>query len=236
LAVAQAGTVVMVHGAGGGGWEYDFWKPVFAGAGWKVVARDLVPAKGGLAATTFDDYAGQVIAWGKGAKKPLVLVGASMGGPLVLRAAARLKPALIVLVGSVAPAGVRVERQASVFPDIARWANGPIKDTRDAMPDSDEKTVQWAWKRWRDESGAVLNALVTGVEAPKPSCPVLVVWGEKDTDVPLSTGLALQRAYGADLRVYQGTSHVGPLMGKRAKEVAQDVLGWMKSRLRLGRQ
>jgi pimeloyl-ACP methyl ester carboxylesterase len=231
LTLAKAGTVVMVHGAGGGGWEYDFWKPVFASEGWQVVARDLMPAKGGLAKTTFDDYASQVESWGKGARRPLVLVGASMGGPLALRAAARLNPDLIVLVDSVAPADVSVGPKAQAFPDVVQWANGPLKDTVDAMPDSDEKTVHWAWKKWRDESGAVMNELVKGAMTAKPRCPVLVVWGEKDTDVPLSTGLALASAYGADLRVYAGTSHVGPLMGRRAKEIAGDVLGWVGRRL-----
>ncbi len=222
----------MVHGAGGGGWEYDLWKPVFRSAGWRVVAPDLVPEKAGLAATTFADYARQVESWGARARRPLVLIGASMGGPLSLSAAAKLKPDAIVLVNSVAPAGIPVERKKSEFPDVVRWANGPIQDTRDAMPDSDEKTIQWAWKRWRDESGAVMKSILDGVSVPTPVCPVMVVLGDKDTDVPNSVGLAMAKVYKADVEVFAGTSHVGPLMGHRAKEVAITVLRWIQGRVR----
>lgn len=221
----------MVHGAGGGGWEYDFWKPVFQRAKWKVVARDLQPSKAGLAKTTYAHYVEQVEGWAKGAKRPLVVIGASMGGGIVLSAAARLKPDLIILVDSVAPAQIQGERKTAVFPDIVKWANGPIKDTRDAMPDSDEKTIQWAWKKWRDESGSVMSTIVRGVSVQKPTCPVLVVWGENDTDIPLSTGQEIAKAFHADMQVYAGTSHVGPLMGRRAREIAENTLAWVRARL-----
>src|ERR1044072_9773573 len=55
LATAKP-VAVMVHGAGGGGWEYKFWKPVFEAAGYRVVAPDLIPLKGGHVKTTVDDY------------------------------------------------------------------------------------------------------------------------------------------------------------------------------------
>jgi pimeloyl-ACP methyl ester carboxylesterase len=196
-----------------------------------VVAPDLLPAKGDYAKTSFSDYTDQVVKWGTAARRPLVVVGASMGGALVLASSVRLKPDLIVLVDSVAPAGVPVEHTEAEVPDIVHWANGPIEDTLAAMPDSDQKTVNWAWKRWRDESGAVMRALSKGVEAPKPACPVLVVWGAKDKDVPLETGRKLAEFCGADFKVYAGTSHVGPLMGRRAKEIAGDVLAWANVRL-----
>jgi len=228
---ARPGTVVMVHGAGGGGWEYDYWKPIFQKAGWKVVAPDLVPVKGGYAKTTFGDYKNQVMSWALGAKRPMVVVGASMGGGLALSTSSALRPDAIVLVDSVAPADVNVERKPAEFPDIVRWANGPIKDTRDAMPDSDEKTIKWAWKKWRDESGAVMRELVKGVVAPKPECPVLVMWGDKDTDIPVATGMAMVKHYGADVIVFRNTSHVGPLLGKRAKEAASFALDWVNERM-----
>jgi pimeloyl-ACP methyl ester carboxylesterase len=37
---------VMIHGAGGGGWEWDAWRPVFEHGGWDVIAADLMPSKG----------------------------------------------------------------------------------------------------------------------------------------------------------------------------------------------
>jgi pimeloyl-ACP methyl ester carboxylesterase len=223
-------TAVLIHGAGGGGWEYDLWRPVFAAAGYKVVAKDLMPAAhGGLPQTRLDDYVAQVTGWAPKGER-LVLVGASMGGVLALKAAERLAPAAVVLVNSVPPAGVGPPREAKPHPTVVRWANGPLAETRVAMPDSDEKTIRWAWKRWRDESGPVMDALSAGVVVRKPRCPVLVVLGEKDTDIPYTTGLALADWTGGDVQLYRGMSHVGPLMSRRAREVARAVTGWLRSR------
>lgn len=49
-------TIVMIHGAGGGGWEYALWQPIFRAAGYRVIANDLQPVPAGLAVTTFADY------------------------------------------------------------------------------------------------------------------------------------------------------------------------------------
>ena len=56
-------SIVCVHGAGGGGWEYELWRPVFEQAGYPLIAFDLQPAAAGLAATSADDYLRQIIAW-----------------------------------------------------------------------------------------------------------------------------------------------------------------------------
>ncbi|GAB4453089.1 MAG: hypothetical protein OHK0029_05180 [Armatimonadaceae bacterium] len=221
------GVAVMVHGAGGGGWEYDLWKPVWEKAGWKVIAPDLQPAKGGLSETTFTDYQHQVRKWCPSSRR-IVLVGASMGGILALSVAKDVQPAALVLVNSVPPAVVGPERAAKPYPEIVRWANGPLQETRDALPDSDEKTVQWAWKRWRDESGTVLNSLSRGINVPKPTVPTLAVLSEKDTDIPYTTGLKIAGWAGADIHLYHGMSHVGPLMSRRHTEVAEAILLWLK--------
>ena len=233
-AAVKRDVVVMIHGAGGGGWEYDRWRPVFERAGWRVVARDLVPAKAGLAATRFEDYLRQVLSWVPKRHGRLVIVGASMGGVLALKAAETLHPDAVVLVDSVPPAGVGGWRKGKPYPAIIRWKNGPLKDTRDAMPDSDEATILWAWPRWRDESGEVLNQIAKGIPARPPACPTLVVLGEDDTDVPYATGLAIAEWAGADIQAYASTSHVGPLMGRRAAEIADAARRWIDARTPAG--
>jgi pimeloyl-ACP methyl ester carboxylesterase len=220
--------VVLIHGAGGGAWEYDKWKPILSHH-WLVRAKDLQPAAGGLAKTTLGDYVDQVTApeLSFGGRAKLVLVGASMGGILALRAAETMKPDAIVLINSVPPAAIDRPKTSRIIPDVVRWANGPLKDTREAMPDSDEKTIQWAHKRWRDESGAVMRELANGVKVEKPKCPVLIILSDKDTDVPHKYGLELAKLWGADVKVFEGMSHVGPLLSTRAEEVAKYVVQWM---------
>jgi pimeloyl-ACP methyl ester carboxylesterase len=227
----RKGTFVLIHGAGGGGWEYDLWKPVLEKQGWNVVAKDLMPTQGGLEKTVFTDYVVQVRAWVPKSGK-VVLAGASMGGILALKAAETVSPAAVVLINSTIPAGVGPARAPKPeSPPVVRWANGPLQDTRDSMPDSDEKTILWAWKRWRDESGTVINTIRKGVPSRKPACPTLVILGEKDTDIPYTTGLELAKWAGADVQLYQGMSHVGPLMSTRATEVAEAMRLWVERRL-----
>ncbi len=223
-------TAVLIHGAGGGGWEYDLWRPVFIAAGYEVIAKDLMPAPGGLARTTFADYLKQVTE-ATPRRGRVVLAGASMGGVLALKAAEQVKPAALILVNSVPPAPVAPPRPRTKYPDVVRWANGPLEDTRAAMPDSDEKTIRWAWKKWRDESGSVMNALSAGITTQKPHCPVLTVLSGKDTDVPYLNGLAIATWANADVQLYRSLSHVGPLMSTRAKEAAQAVTHWLQNRL-----
>lgn len=231
--VLKPGTAVMVHGAGGGGWEYDFWSKEFRAKGWKVVAPDLVPVNGGLAQTAFKDYLLQVETWGKSAKRPLVLVGASMGGALALKASEKLKPDALILINSVLPAGVVPASSSHPYPSVIKWANGPLKDTEDSMPDSDRKTILWAWKKWRDESGAVLNELTKGVEMKTPACPILVMVSDQDTDIPPENSMKLAKHLQSDTMRFPKTSHVGPLMGKRASEISGLALSWIHLRLKL---
>ena len=227
--VASTGTVVMIHGAGGGGWEYKFWAPVWRKAGWTVIARDLVPAPAGLEKTTLDDYTAQVSKWSKGAKRPLVVVGASLGGALALSTAKDLNPDALILINA---AGTEPNVQREPIPPIVKWANGPLKDTEDSMPDSDRATIRYAWKRWRDESGAVLRTVRSGIAFEKPSCPSLVIISEKDTDIAPDVSARLAEKIGAETRRYAGMSHVGPLLSTRGTEVAQAALAWTKSKLK----
>ena len=222
----------MIHGAGGGGWEYDLWKPVFEKAGWTAVAPDLMPSEKGLAETTFDDYVAQVVEVCRKHER-VVLVGASMGGIIALTAAEKIRPAAVVLVNGSTPKGIPGrEKPAQEVPDIIRWAGGPIEETRTAMPDSDEETIQKAWKLWRDESGKVMRAIYEGVEVGRPACPVLVVIGREDDTIPPEASRRVAEALTADVHEYAGMSHVGPLLGKRAAEVASAVAAWLDSRLR----
>ncbi len=227
----QKPVALMIHGAGGGGWEYHYWQQPFKDAGFEVIAPDLLPTQNDYAKTTFPDYLAQIQIHGK-SKKPLVLIGASMGGILALKSAETLHPDLIILINSVPPKGIGPQKESKAYPSIVEWANGPIEDTRASLPDGDEATIAWAHPQWRNESGTVMNAIRQGITVTKPACPVLVIIGEDDTDISAATSRALAAWASADTFAYAKTSHIGPLMGHRRAEIATAAANWCVKRLR----
>jgi pimeloyl-ACP methyl ester carboxylesterase len=204
-------------------------------------------------ATTFKDYVDQVVEHSLAAClesetpcEKLVLVGASMGGMLVLKAAERIHEALlappqapavrlaaVVLVCSAVPsdcaegAGAPAHEQ---FPALVPWSNSSFESTRDSIPDGDEEIWKYALPRWRDESGAVLNemlrapgiALTTAETALLASGPRIlsVIPGADDTISPCQQA-ALSSKLRATQLEYPGMSHVGPLLSTRAPQVAR---------------
>ena len=220
----------MIHGAGGGAWEWNVWRGVFEAEGLACEAPDLVPVAGGIAATRFEDYAGQV---GQAAREGDVLVGASLGGLLALACAAAVRPAALVLVNALPPApwhSMLPGREA--YPAVIPWgSDATLAGTRKAMPDADDAACLYAFRRWRDESGAVMNAARGGVVVERPACPVLVMASEADEDVPIVASAALAEGFGASLVRLPGASHVGPLLGHRAARCAAQAVAWVQSNL-----
>jgi len=221
---------VCVHGAGGGGWEWAIWSRVLAARGWHVVAPDLLPAAGGLAATALADYRAQVLAWCAQASPSPLLIGASLGGLLALSVAAQANARALVLVNPLPPSGLPADRPSA---PIVRWRGARrFASTRRAMPDADDAARLFAFRGWRDESGRVLDEARRGLAIEAPNCPVLVVASEGDSDVPCASSRRLAQDVGADFRIVADASHVGPLLGRSAAGVAEDVADWRYLRLR----
>jgi pimeloyl-ACP methyl ester carboxylesterase len=109
---------------------------------------------------------------------------------------------------------------------VIEWSHGTFEATRDALPDSDEAVVQFAHQHWRDESGAVLCELQQGVSVDRPSCPVLLIAGEDDEDVPATVSASLAQAWDADLWLLPDQKHLCPLLGRGAPALAQQVVEW----------
>ena len=53
--MTRSRAALLVHGAGGGGWEWNVWRGVWEAAGFRVAAPDLVPVRGDVAATRLQD-------------------------------------------------------------------------------------------------------------------------------------------------------------------------------------
>ena len=99
------------------------------------------------------------------------------------------------------------------------------------MPDADDAARLYAVRRWRDESGAALNEARDGIAVETPRCPVLLLVGELDPDVPAVASRALAVRLSADVRSIPGASHVGPLLGRSAAECAGEATQWLVERV-----
>ncbi|MFB9066801.1 alpha/beta fold hydrolase [Pseudofulvimonas gallinarii] len=224
-------TCILVHGAGGGGWQWTIWAGVLAAAGLTVLAPDLRPAASGLEATGWSDYLGQVRDWRRvSPPSAQVLVGASLGGLLSLASAAAEAPAALVLVNPVPPRGVQPWPALRSRPPRVAWSRLPFTATRAAMPDADLASARHAHARWRDESGRVLDAVAAGITVPVPACPVLVMASGHDADIPPATSRATACLLEADFVELGGCSHVGALLGQGAAAAATQALAWLRTR------
>jgi pimeloyl-ACP methyl ester carboxylesterase len=223
--------VVCIHGAGGGGWEWGVWARVLAVRGFAVVAPDLMPSRNGLEKTSFLDYRSQVMDWCAGAGANIVLAGASLGGLLALAAAPFAKPRALVLVNPMPPAGVVARPLHERYPPIVPWASErALASTQRALPDADDAARLHAFRRWRDESGAVLNDARDGIAIESPRCPVLLFASEADAEVPAAVTRALGVRFAADVRTLSGASHIGPLLGRKAADIAAEAAAWIAAR------
>ena len=95
------------------------------------------------------------------------------------------------------------------------------------MVDSDEASVLFAFRRWRDESGAVLREAQSGMAIEKPSCPALFVVSSRDLDVPQAIIRAWAQAWQAEQLKTLAGSHVGPLLGDHAADIASQTVAWL---------
>ena len=217
---------MFVHGAGGGGWEWNIWMRVFAASGWRCEAPDLQPAAAGLQATRFADYQAQLRGWLAADTANTVLIGASLGGLLALRCA-DLAAALILL--NPLPPRPWQSVPPRVWPDVVPWRSArSLQGTRRAMTDADDAACLYAFRHWRDESGQVLNEACAGIEVDPPRGPCLLLASDADVDVPTSTSAALAQAYAASLLRLPG-DHLAPLLGRTAAAAAVQAVAWLNA-------
>lgn len=221
-------SALMVHGGGGGGWEWNVWTGVFAAARIAVLAPDLRPAAQGLAATGFGDYAVQVHAALEALPRPRALLGASLGGLLAMVCADGADA--LVLVNPLPPAPWHAQLPARDWPDLVPWQrDARLTGTQRALPDADEATALYAFRHWRDESGRALREASAGIAVARPACRVLCIASMVDEDVPPALTAALATAWEAPMLRVNAVSHVGPLLGRGAAETAGQALAWLSA-------
>lgn len=217
---------MLIHGAGGGAWEWNRWRGLLEAHAIATRAIELQAGAQGLAATTLQDYAKQTRQALRALPSPRVLVGASLGGLLAAQCASEADA--LVLVNPLPPAPWH--RRASMRPPqpVIPWQrNARLHSTRQAMPDADDASALWAFRHWRDESGQALSQAQAGIEVAKPDCPALFVVSRQDEDVSPQIILEWAQAWRADRLETLADSHVGPLLGSRSQEIALQTVGWL---------
>lgn len=223
----RACNALLLHGAGGGAWEWNLWRDVLQAHAVAVHALELQPGAAGLAATTLQDYRTQVLDALQALPHPRVLIGASLGGLLAAMCADHSDA--LVLVNPLPP--VPWHRQLPPRDwgaDVVPWQrNARLASTRDALGDADEAAAMFAFRHWRDESGSVLREAHAGVEVGKPACPALLIASARDEDVPPEIISAMAVEWQADLLETLASSHVGPLLGRAASAVARQAVAWL---------
>lgn len=226
---ARRGSALLVHGAGGGAWEWRRWTPRLRGAGFAVHELDLRAAPAGLGATLLQDYRDQVVEALTRARQPRLLVGASLGGLLALMAAPGHGVQGIVLVNPVPSAPWHLQlpprdRAGAIVP----WGlRAQLEGTRRSMPDSDPASTLHAFRRWRDESAEALRQAWMGIEVQRPDCPVLMLGSQGDEDVPVVACAQMAAAMGFEHVLLPHAGHVDPVLGDPARAAVQAAVRWV---------
>jgi len=217
---------LLIHGAGGGAWEWNRWQGVLEAHALSVEAMTLLPTPAGLAVTRLQDYLDQVRAALQAMPRPRVAIGASLGG--LLAALCAREADAVVLVNPLPPAPWHTQLPLSEWEARVPWQrNARLASSQEAMVDSDEASVLFAFRRWRDESGAVLREAQSGITIEKPACPALFVASSHDLDIPLAAIRVWAQAWQADQLETLASSHVGPLLGNHAPDIAGQAVAWL---------
>lgn len=222
-------SALLIHGAGGGGWEWAIWRGVLEAAGMVAAAPDLQPARAGLAATRLRDYIAQMLAVQSQLPRPRAVIGASLGGLIAMRLAADADA--LVLVNPLPPRPWHRQLPPREWPDVVPWhRDARLASTRRALADADDASALSAFRRWRDESGAVMREAAAGVSVERPPGPVLCVASGCDEDVPPEVARELARRWAAHLIESPDAGHVGPLLGRQAARLATEASAWLSAR------
>ncbi len=250
-------TILMVHGAFGGGWAFEKFQSYFETRGYRCVAPDLRHHGGDsnramppeLARTSLLDYLGDLEALINTLDGDLILMGHSMGGLLCQMLAARGHGSHLVLLAPSPPAGIIPASPMEMLTAFGIFASGmgwgqnslaPDRKTAAAhalshMPGASKNAIL---DRLTAESGYALFEIMcwmmdaqqaSRVDARRVTCPVLAVAGSGDVINAPETVRQIARRYGvrADYYRFDKVSH-WLLDGPQWREIAQHCAEWLE--------
>jgi pimeloyl-ACP methyl ester carboxylesterase len=235
--------LLLVHGYGGAAWNFDELAALLPGR--RLVVPDLPGHGGSSPLPAAPTLAGFADALAPLLDEPTDVLGHSLGGVVALRLAQR-HPALVRRVLLAAAAGISSSTRAA---EALITLAGVVRPARIAGRRVDRVTrsarlrrlVFQPWEVANAEAlseravhgflrGSLLHtdALGAGLalvrDDPRRSldrvrCPVLVLWGARDRQVPLEDGFEYARRLRAPLRVIADCGHL--LIGERPDVVAR---------------
>jgi alpha-beta hydrolase superfamily lysophospholipase len=240
-------TVVLVHGLAEHSGRYERTGRLLAGAGLRVRSFDLIGAgASGGPRWDIDDwgrYHDQIeshVVFARDQGKPVVLMGHSMGGNLVLDyvMSDRVKPDMVVVSAPALGGGAGWQRAlapvvARIIPK-AQVPNG-VKGyqlSRDPAVGEAYFADPLVFKSSTPRLGAALFAAMDRVrrDAGSISIPTLVLHGGSDTIVPPQSTAALGDLPGFERRLYPELRHE-ILNEPEGPAIVTEIIAWINARI-----
>ncbi len=243
--------ILLLHGFGGSAWNFAELAPLLDGH--RLVVPDL-PGQGGSAPLPAPSLAGFADAVAGLLDGPAVVVGHSMGGVVALRLAerhpglvsglvlaapagisssTRAAEALLTLVGILQPGRIagRFVTRIARSPRLRQLVFGPLEVANGRA--LSERAVHGFLQAPRLHTDSIGAGLALAAVDPRSfldrvSCPVLVLFGARDRQVPLADGFEYTRLLGAELRLIADCGHL--LIGERPDACARAILAFARSR------
>jgi 3-oxoadipate enol-lactonase len=244
--------LLLVHGFGGAAWNFSELAPLLPGK--RLIIPDL-PGHGGSSPLPAPTLAGFADVLAQLLDGPVDVLGHSLGGVVALRLAER-HPSLVRRLVLAAPAGISSSTRVAevtialtgiIQPGrIAGRRVGRVARSRRlrnlvfggfevANPDLlTERAVHGFLRGPTMHTDALGAGLALAADDPRRDldrvrCPVLILWGARDKQVPLDDGFEYARRLGAPLRVIADCGHL--LIGERPDVCARAVLEFTQARL-----
>jgi 3-oxoadipate enol-lactonase len=243
--------LLLVHGFGGAAWNFSELAPLLPGR--RLIIPDL-PGHGGSSPLPAPSLAGFADVLAELLGEPADVLGHSMGGVVALRLAER-HPSLVRSLVLAAAAGIS---SSTRFAEITIALTGIIQPGRIAgrrvglvarsrrlrrlvfegfeVANADlltERAVHGFLRGPTMHTDALGAGLALVADDPRRDldrvrCPVLILWGARDKQVPLDDGFEYARRLGAPLRVIADCGHL--LIGERPDVCARAVLEFTQAR------
>ena len=212
--------VLLIHGWGS---SIKPWSPILKGfEGYRVIALDLPGCGESDALKTdwgIDDYCNFILKFINSLKiENPIMVGHSHGGRICIKMVAegKLNPPKLILFGSAGiPAKKTLKKRIRIYsfklikniltlPVIKNYSSGLLQKAREYFGSADYKNAPEVMRK--------TMVRVIGVDLRdimhKIGCPTLLIWGDKDTETPLSNAKFMEKTIkDCGLCVIEGGSH-----------------------------